>query len=121
VLRPPVRQHCLARPGVGLRGAAAVSAAVAPRWLVADMAAEGYGQREITQMLCVTPKTVEVHRSNADGKLGISSREACRRRSPAWPATDGKTQGRFLVRSAHAFAILRMGLQRGGACWKRRT
>jgi DNA-binding NarL/FixJ family response regulator len=38
------------------------------------MAAEGMTNREIAQALFVTPKTVEVHLSNAYRKLGISSR-----------------------------------------------
>jgi DNA-binding NarL/FixJ family response regulator len=41
---------------------------------VADLAAAGRSNREIAQMLYVTPKTVEVHLSNAYRKLGIASR-----------------------------------------------
>jgi DNA-binding CsgD family transcriptional regulator len=41
---------------------------------VAVMAAEGRTNREIAQALYVTPKTVEVHLSNAYRKLGVSSR-----------------------------------------------
>jgi DNA-binding CsgD family transcriptional regulator len=41
---------------------------------VAEMAAEGPTNREIAQALFVTPKTVEVHLSNAYRKLRISSR-----------------------------------------------
>jgi DNA-binding CsgD family transcriptional regulator len=41
---------------------------------VADLAAAGRSNREIAQALYVTPKTVEVHLSNAYRKLGISSR-----------------------------------------------
>lgn len=41
---------------------------------VAAMAAEGMTNREIAQALFVTPKTVEVHLSNAYRKLGIASR-----------------------------------------------
>jgi DNA-binding CsgD family transcriptional regulator len=38
------------------------------------MAADGMTNREIAQALFVTPRTVEVHLSNAYRKLGISSR-----------------------------------------------
>jgi DNA-binding NarL/FixJ family response regulator len=38
------------------------------------MAAGGQTNREIAQTLFVTPKTVEVHLSNAYRKLGIRSR-----------------------------------------------
>lgn len=41
---------------------------------VSNMAAEGLTNREIAQTLFVTPKTVEVHLSNAYRKLGIRSR-----------------------------------------------
>jgi DNA-binding CsgD family transcriptional regulator len=41
---------------------------------VADLAAEGNSNRDIAQTLFVTPKTVEVHLSNAYRKLGIRSR-----------------------------------------------
>jgi DNA-binding NarL/FixJ family response regulator len=41
---------------------------------VADLAAEGQTNRDIAQALYVTPKTVEVHLSNAYRKLGIRSR-----------------------------------------------
>jgi DNA-binding CsgD family transcriptional regulator len=41
---------------------------------VADLAAEGFSNRDIAQMLYVTPKTVEVHLSSAYRKLGVSSR-----------------------------------------------
>jgi DNA-binding CsgD family transcriptional regulator len=41
---------------------------------VAEMASEGPTNREIAQALFVTPKTVEVHLSNAYRKLGIRSR-----------------------------------------------
>ena len=41
---------------------------------VADLAAAGQTNRDIAQELFVTPKTVEVHLSNAYRKLGISSR-----------------------------------------------
>jgi DNA-binding NarL/FixJ family response regulator len=43
---------------------------------VADLAAAGRTNREIAQELYVTPKTVEVHLSNAYRKLGIDSRRA---------------------------------------------
>ncbi len=41
---------------------------------VADLAAEGQTNKQIAQGLYVTPKTVEVHLSNAYRKLEISSR-----------------------------------------------
>jgi DNA-binding CsgD family transcriptional regulator len=41
---------------------------------VADLAAGGQTNRDIAQALYVTPKTVEVHLSNAYRKLGIASR-----------------------------------------------
>ena len=41
---------------------------------VASLAAEGGSNRDIAQMLFVTPKTVEVHLSNAYRKLGVRSR-----------------------------------------------
>jgi DNA-binding CsgD family transcriptional regulator len=41
---------------------------------VAELAASGRTNRDIAQTLYVTPKTVEVHLSNAYRKLGISSR-----------------------------------------------
>jgi DNA-binding NarL/FixJ family response regulator len=41
---------------------------------VADLAADGNSNRDIAQALFVTPKTVEVHLSNAYRKLGIRSR-----------------------------------------------
>jgi DNA-binding NarL/FixJ family response regulator len=41
---------------------------------VTALAADGYTNRDIAQELYVTPKTVEVHLSNAYRKLGIRSR-----------------------------------------------
>jgi DNA-binding NarL/FixJ family response regulator len=41
---------------------------------VARLAADGQTNRDIAQLLYVTPKTVEVHLSNAYRKLGIASR-----------------------------------------------
>ncbi|HEU5211765.1 MAG TPA: helix-turn-helix transcriptional regulator, partial [Gaiellaceae bacterium] len=41
---------------------------------VADLAADGLSNRGIAQQLYVTPKTVEVHLTNAYRKLGIGSR-----------------------------------------------
>ena len=41
---------------------------------MAAFAAEGQSNRDIAQALFVTPKTVEVHLSNAYRKLGIRSR-----------------------------------------------
>jgi DNA-binding NarL/FixJ family response regulator len=41
---------------------------------VATLAADGQTNRDIAQTLYVTPKTVEVHLSNAYRKLNIASR-----------------------------------------------
>ena len=41
---------------------------------VAELAADGESNKDIAQSLYVTPKTVEVHLSNAYRKLGIRSR-----------------------------------------------
>ena len=41
---------------------------------MATLAAEGGSNRDIAQTLFVTPKTVEVHLSNAYRKLGVRSR-----------------------------------------------
>jgi DNA-binding NarL/FixJ family response regulator len=46
---------------------------------VADLAAAGQTNRDIAQALYVTPKTVEVHLSNAYRKLGIASRRELER------------------------------------------
>ena len=43
---------------------------------VADLAAQGHSNRDIAQMLYVTPKTVEVHLTSVYRKLGISARTA---------------------------------------------
>ena len=51
-----------------------VEALTASERRVADLAAEGNSNRDIAQALFVTPKTVEVHLSNAYRKLGIRSR-----------------------------------------------
>lgn len=45
---------------------------------VVDLAAEGRANRDIAETLFVTPKTVEVHLSNAYRKLGIQSRHRLR-------------------------------------------
>ena len=61
-----------ARPRTtALRGVLALTAS---ERRVADLAAEGQTNRDIAQVLYVTPKTVEVHLSNAYRKLGIDSR-----------------------------------------------
>jgi DNA-binding CsgD family transcriptional regulator len=61
-----------ARPRTtALRG---VRALTASERRVADLAAGGQTNRDIAQTLYVTPKTVEVHLSNAYRKLGIGSR-----------------------------------------------
>jgi DNA-binding NarL/FixJ family response regulator len=41
---------------------------------VADLATEGYTNKDIAQQLYVTPKTIEVHLSSVYRKLGIRSR-----------------------------------------------
>jgi DNA-binding CsgD family transcriptional regulator len=41
---------------------------------VAELAAEGHGNREIAQALFVTPRTVESHLTSVYRKLGISAR-----------------------------------------------
>ena len=51
-----------------------VEALTASERRVASFAAEGQSNRDIAQALFVTPKTVEVHLSNAYRKLGIRSR-----------------------------------------------
>ena len=51
-----------------------VEALTASERRVAAFAAEGQSNRDIAQALFVTPKTVEVHLSNAYRKLGIRSR-----------------------------------------------
>ena len=61
-----------ARPrGSALSGAASLTAS---ERRVADLAAAGETNRDIAQSLYVTPKTVEVHLSNAYRKLGIRAR-----------------------------------------------
>ena len=61
-----------ARPRIdALSGVAALTAS---ERRVADLAAGGETNRDIAQALYVTPKTVEVHLSNAYRKLGIRSR-----------------------------------------------
>jgi DNA-binding CsgD family transcriptional regulator len=61
-----------ARPRrVELRGAAALTPS---ERRTAAMAADGMSNREIAQALFVTPRTVEMHLSNAFRKLGVSSR-----------------------------------------------
>ena len=61
-----------ARPRTAaLSGAGALTAS---ERRVAALAAEGASNRDIAQALFVTPKTVEVHLSNAYRKLGIRSR-----------------------------------------------
>ena len=61
-----------ARPRTAaLSGAGALTAS---ERRVAGLAADGSSNRDIAQTLYVTPKTVEVHLSNAYRKLGIRSR-----------------------------------------------
>ena len=54
---------------------------------VADLAAGGETNRDIAQALFVTPKTVEVHLSNAYRKLGIRSRRELEGALAADPST----------------------------------
>jgi DNA-binding NarL/FixJ family response regulator len=54
--------------------ASGLGALTASERRVASLAAEGNSNRDIAQALFVTPKTVEVHLSNAYRKLGIRSR-----------------------------------------------
>ncbi len=61
-----------ARPRTDARSGAAALTASERR--VADLASGGVTNRDIAQTLYVTPKTVEVHLSNAYRKLGIRSR-----------------------------------------------
>ncbi len=61
-----------ARPRTSALGG--VDALTASERRVAAFAAEGQSNRDIAQALFVTPKTVEVHLSNAYRKLGIRSR-----------------------------------------------
>jgi len=58
---------------------AGVLALTASERRVADLAAGGKTNRDIAQTLFVTPKTVEVHLSNAYRKLGITSRRELER------------------------------------------
>jgi DNA-binding NarL/FixJ family response regulator len=53
---------------------AGVAALTASERRVVDRAASGETNRDIAQALFVTPKTVEVHLSNAYRKLGVRSR-----------------------------------------------
>ena len=59
-----------------------VTSLTASELRVARLAADGGTNREIAQALFVTPKTVEVHLSNAYRKLGISSRRELERALP---------------------------------------
>lgn len=51
-----------------------IEALTASEHRVATLAAQGATNREIAQTLFVTPKTVQVHLTNAYRKLGIRSR-----------------------------------------------
>ena len=72
---------------------AGVGALTASERRVAALAAEGQTNRDIAQALFVTPKTVEVHLSNAYRKLGIRSRRElaarARLRPARWPGRGG--------------------------------
>ena len=67
----PAAARSTTRRTDALAGAAALTAS---ERRVADLAAGGETNRDIAQALYVTPKTVEVHLSNAYRKLGIRSR-----------------------------------------------
>jgi DNA-binding CsgD family transcriptional regulator len=54
--------------------AAGVGSLTAAELRVVSLAAEGQTNRDIAQILFITPKTVEVHLSNAYRKLGVKSR-----------------------------------------------
>ena len=54
--------------------ASGVGSLTAAELRVVNLAADGQTNRDIAQTLFVTPKTVEVHLSNAYRKLGIGSR-----------------------------------------------
>jgi DNA-binding CsgD family transcriptional regulator len=76
---PPLVEHVrseLQAAGVRPRtdALAGVGALTASERRVAELAREGQSNRDIAQSLYVTPKTVEVHLSNAYRKLGIRSR-----------------------------------------------
>ena len=43
---------------------------------VVDRMAEGLTNRDIGRELCISPRTVEIHRANAMGKLGVTSSAA---------------------------------------------
>ena len=61
---------------------------------VADLAAAGQTNKQIAQELFVTPKTVEVHLSNAYRKLDISGRrELAGALGSRWPKPRGAVQG----------------------------
>ena len=73
---------------------AGVAALTASERRVADLAAGGETNRDIAQALFVTPKTVEVHLSNAYRKLGIRSRRELSARPRIAPrAPLGQTLG----------------------------
>ena len=55
-------------------GATGVESLTPSERRVAEMAADNMTNKDIAQALFVTPKTVEVHLSNAYRKLGIRSR-----------------------------------------------
>ncbi len=73
---PPSIRTELHATGVRPRGSAlkGPGALTASERRVADLAAQGQTNKQIAQTLFVTPKTVEVHLSNAYRKLEISSR-----------------------------------------------
>jgi DNA-binding NarL/FixJ family response regulator len=76
---PPLVEHVrseLQAAGVRPRtdALAGIGALTASERRVAELAREGQSNRDIAQSLYVTPKTVEVHLSNAYRKLGIRSR-----------------------------------------------
>ena len=66
--------RCGALASAPQRRARERSQAREPLRQVAELAAEGHGNREIAQVLFVTPRTIESHLTSVYRKLGISAR-----------------------------------------------
>ncbi len=76
---PPLAERARAElQAAGVRARAdalsGVGALTASERRVADLATEGHTNKDIAQLLYVTPKTIEVHLSSVYRKLGIRSR-----------------------------------------------